>query len=110
MELKQPILGEFADTYGHLWAARLDMSGPQPTVCLTSEVLPGRHVYNLTQFLCVAGASKRFRVTLGDLGDAIHTLPAAVTQEIAQQALGRINGREGHYELRWVPADPAAPF
>lgn len=110
MELKKQPLGEFEDRDGNVWSAALVTGEGEPKVHLRRKGSDRQDNYNLHQFLSVAGRVRDFNVNAIELGDIDYTIAAEVANRIAQDAMGRLSRRDGHYEIRWVPNDPRVPF
>lgn len=111
MELKTHPLGSFTDTDGTEWAVKLEVKpDAEPVIVLRRSGDERTERYNLHQFLSIAGRTRPFLVSGLFPGDPDYEFPAMQACEIAGQAMGRLSGRDGRYEIRWVPNDPRVPF
>lgn len=111
MALKTHQLGNFTDTDGTEWAVKMDVTpDAEPTIVLRRSGDQRTERYNLHQFLSIAGRTSPFRVSALFPGDPDYEFHGVQACEIAGQALSRLSGRDGRYEIRWIPNDPRVPF
>lgn len=83
----------------------------QPSVTLLNVPgIPGKHTYNAAQFLTAKALGHGFTVSSAWISDPDFTLSADDLDAIIAQLIAQANARFGHYEVKWVPADPSTPF
>lgn len=103
-------LGQFKDEDGVQWDARLTLEGEHPTIVMRRADLERIDRYRLAQFLRPEPRADRFCIAGMEPGDQDYWLPAQEVQRLATAACGSLPATAGHFEIRWVPNDPAMPF